>query len=96
MPYNFRKLSAYPTLEIRGIWESKHGRAENFHGGLVVKTLHFQCRRCEFHPYWGTRNHTCHADKKKKKRLTGSMICTVWGITGDMITVTREPGTLLR
>ena len=50
----------------------------DFHGGLVVKTLCFQCRGCGFHPWLGNQDSTCHevltpAPPEKVTQLSKSM-----------------------
>ena len=40
----------------------------DFPGGPVVKTLHFQCRGCGFHPWSGKlRSHMPHDTAKRKE-----------------------------
>ena len=45
------------NLFYEGSWD--------FPGGLVVKTLGFQCKRHQFNPQLGNQDPTCHVAKQK-------------------------------
>ena len=44
----------------------------DFSGGPVVKTLHCQCRWCQFDPWLGNEDPTCHSVWPKDKWIKSS------------------------
>ena len=46
---------------------SLKGKKRDFPGGPVVKTAHFQCRRCRFDPWSGNEDPTYHMAGSENK-----------------------------
>ena len=49
------------------LFKYKNTSNEDFPGGPVVKTMHFHCRACSFHP-WSSKFHKLPEWPKKEKK----------------------------